>query len=131
MPFRTRDHLSFRFLGIPYADPFKRFAYSKPYSGSGTISALSFGSPCLQSDSGSEDCLFLNIWTPYLPVDGSKSKSLKPVLFWIHGGGFTGGQASDGVYDGGNVVSRSDVVVVSINYRFVPCAQTPSLPNLT
>jgi len=38
-------------------------------------------------------------------------------MFWIHGGAFTGGEASDGVFDGGNLVSRSDVVVVTIQYR--------------
>ncbi|KAF8148877.1 cholinesterase [Crassisporium funariophilum] len=113
----TRDHLSFRFIGIPYADPFQRFSYSKKFSGSGTISALAYGSPCTQSGFGSEDCLFLNIYTPLLPRDSAKSKSLKPVLFWIHGGGFTGGEGSDSIFDGGNMVSRSDVVVVTINYR--------------
>ncbi|KAG6919773.1 hypothetical protein DXG01_001612 [Tephrocybe rancida] len=113
----TRDHMSFRFLGIPFADPFQRFSYSKPYSGSGTINALSYGTACSQGSSGSEDCLFLNVYTPYLPANPSKSKSLKPVLFWIHGGGFTGGEAIDGIFDGGNVVSRSDVVVVTIQYR--------------
>lgn len=114
---RTRDHLSFRFLGIPYADPFERFSYSKLYSGVGNINALNYGSPCTQSNGGSEDCLFLNIYTPYLPQDPSRSKSLRPVMFWIHGGGFTSGEGSDSIYDGGNMVSRSDVVVVSINYR--------------
>ncbi len=47
----------------------------------------------------------------------SKSTNLRPVLFFIHGGGFTGGEGSDGIFDGGNAASRSDVVVVTINYR--------------
>jgi carboxylesterase type B len=42
---------------------------------------------------------------------------LKPVMFWIHGGAFTGGSGSDALYDGGNLASRGDAVVVSINYR--------------
>ncbi|KAF9003261.1 Alpha/Beta hydrolase protein [Cyathus striatus] len=114
----TRDHLSFRFIGIPYADPFERFAYSKVFSGSGDINALSYGSPCTQSGFGSEDCLFINIYTPFLPANSAASKKdLKPVLFWIHGGGFTSGEGSDGIFDGGNMASRNDVVVVSINYR--------------
>ncbi|KAF9555615.1 alpha/beta-hydrolase [Agrocybe pediades] len=114
----TRDALSFRFLGIPFADPFQRFSYSKPFSGSGTIKALSYGAPCSQgTNTGSEDCLFLNVYTPYLPANPARSKSLKPVLFWIHGGGFVNGEASDGIFDGGNLASRSDVVVVSIQYR--------------
>ncbi|KZT39149.1 alpha/beta-hydrolase [Sistotremastrum suecicum HHB10207 ss-3] len=114
----TRDHLSFRFLGIPYADPFQRWTYSSVYSGSGAINALNFGNHCYQLYSGgSEDCLFLNIFTPYLPNPSTKSKSLKPVMFWIHGGAFTGGEGSDGIFDGGNLASRGDVVVVTINYR--------------
>ncbi|TFK32362.1 Alpha/Beta hydrolase protein [Crucibulum laeve] len=113
----TRDHLSFRFIGIPYADPFERFTYSRKFSGSGSVNALAYGSRCTQSGAGSEDCLFLNIYTPFLPQNAAKSKGLKPVLFWIHGGGFTGGEGSDGIFDGGNMASRSDVVVVTINYR--------------
>ena len=81
-----------------------------------TINGLAFGSRCIQGNAGLEDCLFLNIFTPFLP-ESTKSKKLKPVLFWVHGGGFTGGQGSDGIYDGGNMASRSDVVVVTINYR--------------
>ncbi|KAF9034290.1 Alpha/Beta hydrolase protein [Panaeolus papilionaceus] len=118
----TRDKLSFRFIGIPYANPVQRFAYSTPSTkSSGSINALNYGSPCLQlGGSGNEDCLFLNIYTPFLPVSSTKAKEkkqLKPVMFWIHGGGFTGGEGSDAIFDGGNLVTRSDVVVVTINYR--------------
>ncbi|KAF6751080.1 cholinesterase [Ephemerocybe angulata] len=114
----TRDHLSFRFLGIPYANPVERFAYSEVYNKPATLSALKYGSSCAQRSTGSEDCLTLNIYTPYLPQSPLKSKDrLKPVMLWIHGGGFTDGTSSDPVFDGGNLVSRGDVVVVSINYR--------------
>ncbi|KAH7929551.1 alpha/beta-hydrolase [Leucogyrophana mollusca] len=113
----TRDHLSFRFIGIPYADPYERFTYSSVYSSAGDISALAYGSPCVQIGYGSEDCLFLNIQTPYLPASSATSKTLKPVMFWIHGGAYTSGEGSDGIFDGGNAASRSDVVVVTINYR--------------
>ncbi|KAF6751189.1 Carboxylesterase family-domain-containing protein [Ephemerocybe angulata] len=114
----TRDHLSFRFLGIPYANPVERFAYSQIYNNSATLSALKYGPSCSQRSTGSEDCLTLNIYTPYLPQNPLKSKNrLKPVMLWIHGGGFTDGTSSDPVFDGGNLVSRGDVVVVSINYR--------------
>jgi len=79
---------------------------------------LEYGSQCFQYGSGSEDCLFLNIWTPYLPRSGcAKKKNLKPVMFWIHGGAFTGGTANDETFDGANIVSRGDVVLVAINYR--------------
>ncbi|KAG9312339.1 Alpha/Beta hydrolase protein [Chiua virens] len=114
----TRDHLSFRFIGIPYADPFERWTYSNVYSSAGNITALAYGSPCTQIGYGSEDCLYLNIYTPYLPQDAAAvSTSLKPVMFWIHGGAFTSGEGTDGIFDGGNLASRGDVVVVTINYR--------------
>lgn len=112
-----RNKKSFRFLGIPYADTPSRWKYSSLYSKTGqTIQATSYGPQCAQGGSGSEDCLFLNIQTPYLPKVGSQS-NLRPVLFWIHGGGFTGGSGADPLTDGGNLASKEDIVVVSINYR--------------
>lgn len=112
-----RNQKSFRFLGIPYADPPKRWEYSTLYSGSGqTINATAYGSECTQAGGGSEDCLFLNIQTPYLPKLGS-TKNLRPVMFWIHGGGFNDGSGADPLSDGGNLASREDIVVVNINYR--------------
>ncbi|KAK7055714.1 cholinesterase [Favolaschia claudopus] len=114
----TRDHLSFRFLGIPYANEPARWTYSSLYTGTPRISALTFGSPCAQNNlNGQENCLFLNIFTPFLPAGGRSSNNLKPVMFWIHGGAFTGGEGSDAIFDGGNLASRGDVVVVTINYR--------------
>ncbi|KAF2193760.1 alpha/beta-hydrolase [Zopfia rhizophila CBS 207.26] len=112
-----RNQKSFRFLGIPYADTPQRWKYSKQYSKTGqTIRATAYGSQCAQGSSGSEDCLFVNIQTPYIPKSGSK-ENLRPVMFWIHGGGFTGGSGADSLSDGGNLASREDIVVVNINYR--------------
>jgi hypothetical protein len=115
-----RNQKSFRFSGIPYANPPARFEYSTLYSGTGeTIQATQYGSDCVQiyRTTGGEQCLFLNIQTPYLPKAGSK-KDLRPVLFSIHGGGFTGGDggATSG-QDSGNLASREDIVGVEINYR--------------
>jgi len=60
----------------------------------------------------SEDCLVLNVFT------GSLSESAqRPVMFWIHGGGFQAGSGSSPGYDGTRLVQRGDVVVVSINHR--------------
>lgn len=116
-----RDQLSFKFEGIPYVDPPTRFTYSTPYTGSKTLNATAYGPECIQAGvpTGSEDCLYLNIWTPYIPLDPStvSASSLKPVLFWIHGGAFTSGTGSDPTFAGGNMASRGDVVVVTINYR--------------
>ncbi|KAK6608490.1 Para-nitrobenzyl esterase 4 [Botrytis cinerea] len=93
-----RNQKSFRFLGIPYADPAARFVYSTPYSATGkTIQATEYGAQCPQAGGGSEDCLFVNIQTPYIPKAKS-TKDLRPVMFWIHGGG-------------------EDIVVVNVNYR--------------
>jgi para-nitrobenzyl esterase len=59
----------------------------------------------------SEDCLFLNIWTPGL--DNAK----RPVMVWIHGGAFTMGSGSDPMYDSNKLLKRGNIVLVSINYR--------------
>src|SRR5215469_14586311 len=59
-----------------------------------------------------EDCMFLNVWTPQL---GGSKKS--PVMVWFHGGGFNYGSGSWPAYDGHNLASRHDVVVVTVNHR--------------
>jgi para-nitrobenzyl esterase len=59
----------------------------------------------------SEDCLHLSVWTPAL--DGGR----RPVMVWIHGGGFTGGTAGSVLYDGSELARTHDVVVVAVNYR--------------
>jgi para-nitrobenzyl esterase len=58
-----------------------------------------------------EDCLTLNIWTPGL------DDARRPVMFWIHGGGFAAGSGATPIYDGQHLARRGDVVVVTINYR--------------
>ncbi len=77
-----RNQKSFRFLGIRYADLPQRWVYSHLYSGKGqTVNATAYGSQCSQpyQNSTSEDCLFLNIQTPYIPKAGSTT-ALRPVL---------------------------------------------------
>lgn len=59
--------------------------------------------------------VLLNVYTPYLPgTENPQPETLKPVLFWLHGGGST---ATDPTYDGVSIASRSDVVLVSVNWR--------------
>jgi para-nitrobenzyl esterase len=113
------------FLGIPFAAPpvgERRFkAPEPPASWSGVRSATEFGNAARQtghpipgfaaSGPQDEDCLYLNVYTP--AADGGR----RPVLFWIHGGGYTHGSAGEALYDGGPLATRGDVVVVSINYR--------------
>ncbi|WP_305804778.1 carboxylesterase/lipase family protein [Stenotrophomonas sp. YIM B06876] len=106
------------FRGIPYgADTapqrFQPALQEVPWRG--VRDALDYGAAAPQSGSegpGSEDCLFLNVWTPALR-DGRK----RPILFYIHGGGFNNGSGSDPLYDGGNLCRRGDVVVVTVNHR--------------
>jgi hypothetical protein len=95
-----RDARSFRFLGIPYAQSpvgQLRFQPAQPLNTSAaSVSALDFGASCVQSQRNgsfpvSEDCLFLNVWTPALPstsngTSGNSTSKGLPVAFWIYGG---------------------------------------------
>lgn len=83
----------------------------------GNVNATEWKSPCPQPDRkkvgsiiGSEDCLFLNIFTP-APPDGGDGY---PVLVWIHGGGFRSGAACQ--YEMRNLINLK-MIVVSIQYR--------------
>ncbi|KOC13984.1 cholinesterase [Aspergillus flavus AF70] len=124
-----RDARSFRFLGIPFANPpvnELRFAPPQPYTGQKEIDATSLPASCIQSQSGfgtlensriSEDCLYLNIYTPVLPAQRGKNVTHRPVAVYFYGGGFTKGSTAMIDYDGGNFASRNDIVVVTVNYR--------------
>ncbi|KAJ6187575.1 hypothetical protein N7519_002483 [Penicillium mononematosum] len=97
-----RDRFSFRFLGIRYAKQPRRWDYSQVYKGTGKkASALDYGSDCTQGTTEQQN-----------PKEPSQACDV-----WIHGGAFTGGTGSDPTFDGGNLASRGDVVVVTINYR--------------
>jgi para-nitrobenzyl esterase len=79
------------------------------------VDALEYGPACPQSRDGepmSEDCLFLNVWTP-AANDGRK----RAVLFYIHGGAYANGSGSSPLYDGSALARQHDVVVVSVNHR--------------
>jgi para-nitrobenzyl esterase len=65
-----------------------------------------------EEEATSEDCLFLNIWTPGLR-DGGR----RPVMFYIHGGAYSHGSGSSPLYDGTRLCRRGDVVVVTVNHR--------------
>ncbi len=58
-----------------------------------------------------EDCLFLNVWTPGL------DEGARPVMVWLHGGGFANGSGGAAMYDGAALARRGDVVTVSVNHR--------------
>jgi para-nitrobenzyl esterase len=114
------------FLGLPYAAPpvgeLRWKAPEPPSKWSGMRDATRFGSHCAQGhvfddmifqDSGeSENCLFLNVYTP----THATVKSRLPVMFWIHGGGYAGGASSEPRHNG-DILPTQGVVLVTINYR--------------
>lgn len=115
----TDDHREFQ--GIPYAAPpvgELRWASPQPVKPwTGITDATTAGPACAQNAgmfgeqvSVSEDCLYLNVTTPR-STDGRK----RPVMVWLHGGGFRNGAGS--MYRPADLVMRGDVVVVTINYR--------------
>lgn len=107
------------FLGLPYAAaPVGQLRWKPPAAPakySGTYDASSMGSQCIQGSAsaatGSEDCLYLNIYRP----GNAASASALPVIFAIHGGGFALG--SSAFIDGSSLARNNNVIVVSINYR--------------
>ena len=68
--------------------------------------------PLTGQESPGEECLHLNVWTPNAATAGTR-----PVMVWLHGGGYTGGSPGAIPYDGANLARRHDVVVVSIAHR--------------
>jgi para-nitrobenzyl esterase len=121
----------FTYKGIPYAEAERFMSPAKPKSWTNVRGSMTYGpvAPLLDpttsvQDEGefvfhhdwgftNEDCMRLNVWTPSI-TDGKK----RPVLFWIHGGGFTAGSSQElPSYDGESLAKKGDVVVVSINHR--------------
>lgn len=106
------------FKGAPYgADTrARRFQPAAPVaSWKGMRDALEYGPACPQTNTSertSEDCLYLNVWTPGLR-DGAK----RPVLVYFHGGEYSSGSGSSPLYDGARLCTRGDVVVVTVNHR--------------
>jgi para-nitrobenzyl esterase len=118
----------YTFKGIPYAaaptgnlrwlppQPVKSWTGTRPAQQYGAIAPQnsmpkSGLAPSFEDMPQSEDCLFLNVWTPGL------DDARRPVMFWIHGGAFTIGAGSEPFLEGGNLAKRGDIVLVTINYR--------------
>lgn len=117
----------FTWKGIPYAKPpVGELRFQAPLahdSWEGVREATQFGPIAPQPeqeimtflgaerDNMSEDCLYLNVWSP------GADERRRPVLVWIHGGAFISGSGSASAYDGTSFVEHGDVVVVTLNYR--------------
>lgn len=115
----------FSWKGIPYAQPpvgdLRWKAPQPPLSFKGTQEAIKFAHMPMQkhvfsdmifrADTMSEDCLYLNVWSPAKsPFDHL------PVLVYFHGGGFVGGDGSEPRYDGESMAQKG-IVVVTVSYR--------------
>ena len=108
---------------IPFARPpvgeLRWQAPQNPEPWNETLEETEYCSECSQLDiggyiTGSEDCLYLNVWRP------QTEETNLPVYFWIHGGGNSVATASDDTYNGANIAGRSNMVVVTTNYRLGP-----------
>jgi para-nitrobenzyl esterase len=113
------------FKGVPFAaPPVGELRWKEPQPVArwkGVRKATEFGARCMQAriyedmvfrDAGpSEDCLYLNVWTP-----GISAKTKRPVMVWIYGGGFQAGATSEPRQDAEHLAHKG-VVVVSMNYR--------------
>jgi len=113
------------FRGIPYAAApvgELRWRSPKPFgTWTGIREATQFGAQALQGETfgprsaQSDDCLFLNVWTP----NNADANSKLPVLVWFHGGAFIQGSGAQPRYDG-TELARRGAVVITINYRLGP-----------
>ncbi len=105
------------FRGIRYGADTRPRRFQRalpPVPWSGVADATRYGPAAPQTraeEPTSEDCLFLNIWTPAL------DRARRPVMVYLHGGAHAHGSGSDPLYDGTNLVRRGDVVVVTLNHR--------------
>lgn len=120
------------YKGIPYAKAARFMAPEAPEAWQGVRSCRNYGPTCPQGvrqgwqndeiafafnwDDGypGEDCLRANVWTPAKGADGGR----RPVMVWLHGGGFAAGSGQElPGYDGASLARKGDVVVVTLNHR--------------
>ncbi|EDQ91458.1 uncharacterized protein MONBRDRAFT_31457 [Monosiga brevicollis MX1] len=114
-------HAVTAFLGVPFAQPpigDLRWRAPQPVTPwTAPRSAKAFAPDCAQRPNGfapssSEDCLYLQVWTPAV-----QPAEPLPVMIWYYGGAFVNGSTSYAMYDGARLAAEKNVVVVSVNYR--------------
>jgi para-nitrobenzyl esterase len=121
------DQDIYAYKGIPYGDDTSKYRFQAPrppQPWTGVKETVKFGPRAPQPGTGqssassattadpvSEDCLYLNVWTP--GVDNAR----RAVMVYIHGGGYNSLSANDDLYDGVRLCQRGDVVVVTLNHR--------------
>jgi para-nitrobenzyl esterase len=121
----SADSVARAFVGIPFAAPpvgALRFMPPKEAPAwSAPLQASTSPAECPQfdfngkvADGSSEDCLYLNVWTPLADVKNA------PVFVWIYGGGFVTGSSGMPLYNGERLVEKTNAIVVSLNYRLGP-----------
>ena len=98
-----------RFMPPQTADAWQGVRQFNDYGQMSYQASMGFGQ--MQSNMG-DNCQNLNVWTPAINDAGKR-----PVMVWLHGGGFQSGSSADVTTDGENLSRRGDVVVVSINHR--------------
>ncbi|HJL96237.1 MAG TPA: carboxylesterase family protein, partial [SAR86 cluster bacterium] len=119
---------TYAWLGIPFAEPpvgdLRWKAPIQPKKFDSRYEASEFSEVCFQREGimtgteggwiGSEDCLYLNVWSPAWSLEQAGEKKV-PVMVWIHGGGNTIGSAD--TYYPTDLVSQHEVIVVTVQYR--------------
>ncbi|MGN0445766.1 MAG: carboxylesterase/lipase family protein [Acutalibacteraceae bacterium] len=112
-----------QYLGVPYARADEMFTPANPVQPwDGVYHAKKYGNISLQSgmfnstptkpaSNESNNCQNLNIWTP------GTDRRRRPVMVWLHGGGFSTGSGNEAGYNGANLAKNQDVVVVTVNHR--------------
>jgi len=123
------DNKIYSFKGVPYGASTEGARFlpptrPKPWNGTREMLQLGLRAPQLPANlvpeyavmdrTGpmGEDCLCLNVWS-----QGMRDNRKRPVMVWLHGGGFTSGSAGFTLYDGANLAAKHDVVVVGVNHR--------------
>ena len=107
------------FRGLRYGEDTRPVRFRAPVAvrpWSGVADATRFAASCPQRGDRyrpqSEDCLFLNIWTP-----SPDARAKRPVMLYIHGGAYSSGSVVDPLNDGRHLAAHGDVVVVTVNHR--------------